>query len=566
MAELDPEFAALLKSAAKPTKSAYDPSAGGGTFQIGPFDTGLKTPQGLDRFLAGAGQGMTDLVRHAGSLVGLESDQALKDAKAIDAPLLNTGAGRAGQFVGQTAALAPLGMGTGAALGRTGALGARLAANPLASGAIQGATQGALLADPGQRIQGAALGGVAGAALPALGSAIGKVARGITRTPAAQTLLDAGVSLTPGQMNPTGIANRMEQAMEAIPGVGDMAQNARENAMKQYTKAMVERSMAPGAKLSGSAKDFNAMIDEAAKSFDTAYDVGKGYPVGAKIMSQTGPDVPLQQAIKGVVARARPGITGQEQAAAGRNIQDLLSQSIKDARQSGGMQSDDLIKFRSMLRELARGEDTTTNAGRAKSGLYSDAANQVTQALESQIPTAAADAIRAADAQYAKFAIVRNAAKAAKDAPGGPTPFQISNAIAQTTPPNLYAQGGGLNRDLSKAARETFQSNVPRTGLTGIGRVALPLAAAAGMGGLATAHPEHAGTGLGTLAALGALGAAAYSPAGRRAFAGNTALQQALARGLGRIAPPASVANLPSLFGQSALLSGAAPRLQQMPQ
>jgi len=100
---LDPDFAALLqKIPDKGTSAApsqFDPSAGGGTLQFGPFDTGIKTPQGLDRALAGAGQGMTDLARHAGNLVGLESNQDLTQAKALDAPLLNTGAGKVGNFI-----------------------------------------------------------------------------------------------------------------------------------------------------------------------------------------------------------------------------------------------------------------------------------------------------------------------------------------------------------------------------------------------------------------------------------------------------------------------------------
>src|SRR6185437_4621780 len=347
---LDPDFAALLqKLPDKGTSAApsqFDPSAGGGTLQFGPFDTGIKTPQGLDRALAGAGQGMTDLARHAGNLVGLESNQDLTQAKALDAPLLNTGAGKVGNFIGTTAALAPLGMGAGAALGRMGALGARLAASPLASGVAQGAAQGALMADPGQRATGALAGGALGRLLPGAGKIVSAAARGLKRTPAAQALIDEGVSLTPGQMNPTGIANRMEQALEGAFGVGDLVQNARDNAMQQYTRAMVERSMAPGAKLPPNVHDFNGMVDEAAKSFDTAYDQAKGFPVGAKIMTATCTDIPLTQAIKPALTKARPGITASEQGAIGQNVQALLKQSVSAAKRAGGMKSYDLIDLR----------------------------------------------------------------------------------------------------------------------------------------------------------------------------------------------------------------------------
>jgi len=557
--QLDSDFAALLGAShgsSAGSSAKVDPSAGSLPFQIGPWNTGLQMPQGLSRFLAGAGQGMTDLARHAGNLVGLESNQDLANAKALDAPLMNTTAGKIGNFVGTTAALAPLGMGAGAALGRMGALGARLAASPIASGMIQGAGQGALMSDPGQRLEGALTGGVLGGLIPGAGKLVSKAVRGLARTPAAQALIDAGVSLTPGQMNPTGVANRMEQALEGAFGIGDLVQNAREGGMHQYTRAMVERSMAPGAKLSANAHDFNEMVDEAAQSFDTAYDAGKGFPVGAKIVNVKGSDVPLSHAFSAIGKRARPGITSQDQSAVVSNLQDLLKQSVADAKQSGGMKSDDLIKLRSTVRELGRGEDTTTNAGRARAALYKDADGKITEAIESQLPPKVAQALRAADAQYGKFAIIRNAAKAAKDAPGGPTPFQISTAIAKATPANSYARGGGLNRDLSKAARDVFQSNVPRTGLAGVGRLALPLAAAAGP---TLSHPMIAGPALGGMAAL------TLTPWGRAAAAGNTGLQRVLAAGLDRVggAIPSKVVNLPRLYGQSGLLSLMAPRLQQ---
>ena len=563
MAGLDNDFAALLANsghaAATPVATQkFDPSAGGGTLQIGPLDTGVRTPQWLDRTLSGVGQGMTDLVRHAGNLVGLESGQDLANAKKLDAPLLNTTAGKVGNFIGTTAALAPLGMGAGAALGRAGALGARLAGSPVLSGVIQGAGQGALMADPGQHLQGALTGGALGGVLPGAGKVIGKLARGVARTPAAQTLLDEGVSLTPGQMNPRGIANRMEQALEGAFGVGDLVQNARENGMHQYTRAMVGRSMAPGAKLPDDMHDFNDMVDEAAKSFDTAYDAGKGFPAAPKIMNAKGPDVLLSNAIAAAGKRARAGVSPQEQASAVQNVQDLLKQTIADAKQSGGMKSDDLLKLRSTVRELGRGEDTTTNPGRAKAALYGDIEKKLTEAIDSQLPPKASQAVKDADAQYGKFAIIRDAAKAAKDAPGGPTPFQISTAIAKNTPPNTYARGGGANRDLAKAAREVFQSNVPRTGLAGIGRLALPLAAAAGP---TMSHPLVAGPALGGMAAL------TLTPWGRLAAAGNTTAQRALAGGLDRLsgAIPTKVANLPGLYGRSALMALMAPRLQQMP-
>jgi hypothetical protein len=507
----------------------------------------------MGKVIAGTGQGMTDFVRHAGNLVGLESNQDLGEAKQLDAPLLATTPGKIGNFIGTTAAMAPLGMGAGAGLGRLGALGARLATSPLASGAIQGAAQGALMADPGQRGTGALLGGATGMLPSALGGTIGKVARGITRTPEAQALLDRGVDLTGGQMNPKGVLNRLEQASEGALGVGDVVQNAREGAMRQYNRAMVEDAMAPGSKLATPSHDFNDLIDEAAKSFEPAYDAAKGFPVGAKIM-RTGSDVPLRDAIQSVVSSPRIGLSTADRQSWGQQLTDQLNQVIQAGRKQGGLKSDDLMAFRSSIRDAIRGEKGDTNASRAAKGLLGDVEDRVTQALESQLPSDASQALRDTDRQYARFAIVRNAAKSAGDRPGGPTPFEMSRAISNATQGNTYARGGGLGRDLSKAARETFQSNTPRTGLSGVGRLLPFLAAGAG----AFSHP------LAAIPGAGALALDLTAP-GRRMLAGNTGVQKALQGGLMGLqnALPSQAQNLLPLYARSGLMSLMGPRLQQ---
>lgn len=548
MTQLGPEFAALMPGG----RNAPAGTANTVLFKPASPTSGMST---MDKLLAGTGQGMEDIVRHAGNLVGLESNRDLTQAKSYDAPLMSTTPGKIGSFVGSTAILAPLGMGAEAGLGRLGAMGARLAANPITSGMAQGAAQGFLTADPGQRTLGTLAGGVTGGVLPGLGGAVGKIARGITRTPEAQALLDRGIDLTGGQMNPKGILNRMEQASEGALGIGDVIQNAREGAMRQYNRAMVEDAMAPGAKLKSDSGDFNDLIDEAAKSFEPAYDAGKGFPVGAKIM-RTGSDIPLRDAIQSVVVKPRIGLSAADRKSWGQQLSDQLNEVVQAGRKQGGLKSDDLLAFRSSIRDAIRGEAGDTNASRAAKGLLSDVEDRVTQALESQLPPDAAQALRDTDRQYARFAIVRNAAKSAGDRPGGPTPFEMSRAIAKGTEGNTYARGGGLGRDLSKAARETFQSNVPRTGLSGIGRLLPFLAAGAG----ALHHPL-------ALAPLAGLGALDLTQGGRRVLAGNTGVQKALQGGLMGLqnALPSQAQNLLPLYARSGLLSLAAPRLQQMP-
>ena len=117
---------------------------------------------GAAKFRAGVGQGMVNIGRQAGNLVGLKSDEALQDAAGLDRALLDTGAGKAGSIVGEIAATAPVG---GLAAGGARALGAKA----LLAGATEGAVQGGLTAGPGGRLGGAAAGAGMGMVLPGAG-------------------------------------------------------------------------------------------------------------------------------------------------------------------------------------------------------------------------------------------------------------------------------------------------------------------------------------------------------------------------------------------------------------
>lgn len=90
-----------------PASAQIDPSEG--EFPFSPFgiDTGLMMPQGVSRFLAGAGKAFTDLGRGVGQLTGNVSQQEIDEAKRRDAPLMNTTGGTLGNIAGNVALAAP---------------------------------------------------------------------------------------------------------------------------------------------------------------------------------------------------------------------------------------------------------------------------------------------------------------------------------------------------------------------------------------------------------------------------------------------------------------------------
>jgi hypothetical protein len=61
-----------------------------------------------ERLAAGFGQGLSNVARNVGNIVGLVEDEEVEAAKRRDEALLDTGAGSVGSFAGETAALVPL--------------------------------------------------------------------------------------------------------------------------------------------------------------------------------------------------------------------------------------------------------------------------------------------------------------------------------------------------------------------------------------------------------------------------------------------------------------------------
>jgi hypothetical protein len=409
--------------------------------------------------LAGIGQGMANVGRHAGNLVGLESAQDLKDAAALDKPLLSTGAGRLGALGGETAILAPATMGLEGAMGLTN-WGAKAISNPIIRGALEGAGQGGLMADPGSKLRGAALGAGTGMVIPTVGMAAHKLSYGIDRTPEAQELLDKGVRLTPGQMNPEGVINKVEENVRGFPIVGNTIENARNRAQTDFQRGVIEEASAPGYKLQNTSTDPNELFQEAQDSYKPLYQAAEGFKVR-----------PLDPARNKTLARSLQEAANDRTVGAGedirQNAQDFLegqfNAAAEKAQTTGGWKSEHLIQLRSAINEEIRGAGQD-QAGKKYAQLLRSARDRVTDSINSQIPPDAAQALQTANDAYPKLAIIRDAIKRGGDQAQGFTPAQLSAAVKQATDNNEYARGGGLMRDWSSTGRDIFTERNPKTG------------------------------------------------------------------------------------------------------
>lgn len=158
--------AIAAKQINKPLDSAegYD-----NTMMLGPFDTGLPISQDSANFYAGIPSGMKSMWQGLGNMVGMVDDETVLNSKNVDHNLSETTAGSVGQFVGETAALAPLGVVAKGfqAAHKVAKLPAAIKAvtGTLGAATVEGGLAGAIAANPNERTEGAILGATTGGIL-----------------------------------------------------------------------------------------------------------------------------------------------------------------------------------------------------------------------------------------------------------------------------------------------------------------------------------------------------------------------------------------------------------------
>jgi hypothetical protein len=311
-------------------------------------------------------------------------------------------------------------------------------------------------------------------------------------------------------MNPSGVLNQGEQALEHAWGVGPFVRNVRDNAEHQYQAAVIQRGAAPGAPPIQPSGNIHDMLQQAYDSYAPLYQQAHGYPVRPSIVRTAGGDIPLDRAF--TQAAQAPGVPRSLQQSENAWLQDRLTQLPRNP------QSEDLLQLRSDIRQRARNANlkTDTDSGHI-ANINSRAERSVSAALQSQLPPEPLRALASADSNYGNYKIIENAVAKSKDNLAGLTPQKLSQSIYDSAADPAYARGaGGPLRDIARAGTSVFQTVVPPNGAT-----------VATLGGLAAAgltHPYATAAGGTGLAAL------TLTPTGRRLAAGLTAPQQAAQR------------------------------------
>jgi hypothetical protein len=240
----DDAIAAAIRQSMPPTQKPIDPSEG--RLPLRPFgiDTGLTMPQGVSRFMAGAGKAFADIGRGAGTMVtdaipsaaniGLATRKDVDESKMRDAPLMNTGAGIAGNIVGNMAAYAPLAMVPGAAT--------------VGGGALIGGGTGFMqpVGTEDSRFQNTAVGTAAGAVVPAA-IRTGKALRAGLVDPFTEAGRNkiAGALINRAAADPAAVSQRLQTAQGNTPGfmptVGQAADDAGVASLERTMRAIDPR-------------------------------------------------------------------------------------------------------------------------------------------------------------------------------------------------------------------------------------------------------------------------------------------------------------------------------------
>ncbi|MDM0103743.1 hypothetical protein QTH97_02275 [Variovorax sp. J22R24] len=357
---------------------------------------------------------------------------------------------------------------------------------PAAGDIAANAGYAAATADEGNRGTSAMVGGAGAAGGRLLTRALGGVAKPFVSKDA-QTLIDAGVTPTPGQLFGDNLPGRVVRATEdkamSIPLAGDLIRNARTRSMEQYNNVEINRALAPlGKKVRGSGED---TIESAQRAISDAYDLAlpQMFLTPAK----------ATQALQATDAALKdiPLLTVEQE---GKLIQ-YVARKIQPQLQSG--KPIDGKTWKAIDAEIGHQAREFSTAADPSAHSLGEAFYALQQSwrdgLEATTP-AAKSLLKEANSSYRQLLPSVKAADRAMGQGGRFTPLQFNRAAQK------FGQDGS---ELNTAARRVLPASIPDSGTAG-----RALLGAGVIGGAATAGA------LGHTAGAAALTAVLYSRPG----------------------------------------------------
>lgn len=350
---------------------------------------------------------------------------------------------------------------------------------------------------------GALTGGVTGGAFGALGKAIAPKA---STNPDLQTLMDAGVTPTPGQIL-GGRAAQFEEKLGNVPVLGGMVQNARARTVEDFNRGAVNRVLEPlGEKLSPDTPVGRQAIGEAIDKASAAYQkilpgltvkVDQTFAQDLGSLAQMAQDLPKDRADQFAKILANQ-VVGKINPQTGM----MTGETFKAV-------DSELGRLASMYRNTAVGDE------RLLGGALQELQARLRALVERSNPEAAG-ALSAANQAYATLLRVQDAAAKVGSPNGVFTPNALTSSVKKfdsSLRDRAFARGDALLQDYAEAGKNVLGNKVPDSGTAGRMMVGggIPAAALYAYSNPVTAAGIGAGAGLGLLP---------YTAAGQRLAAG----------------------------------------------
>jgi hypothetical protein len=397
-------------------------------------------------FAAGAGKAVADTGRGISQLMGRTSREDIDASNSLDAPLMATKLGRAGNLTGNVGLFAP----TAAIPG----------ANTITGSAVLGGALGALqpVGTEDNRMNNALWGAGGGALATGAANALSRV---MAPKPPQGTrdLVDAGITLTPGQRL-GGAWKRAEDGLTSVPVLGDVIKNAQRRTFGEMNDVIANKALEPlGVKLpSGTrGRDAVAFVE---KTIGDKYDNALSGIKSVSGDSQFGNEIASLQ-------------TMVHNSPLPKDVQQQFDQIIRNqiAGKFQGQNSMTAQTFKDVESELGRLATKYGADASADKQLLGDAIQETQAALRSLLERSAgpqyAGEVKAANAAWAQFKRLQRASTSLGAEDGVFNPEQYLNAVKaldKSKDKSAFARGDALNQGLAEDAKRVMGNKVPDSG------------------------------------------------------------------------------------------------------
>lgn len=398
----------------------------------------------------------------------------------------------AGNFVG-SAPLAAIGpaaatIKTGAAMGAVG------------SALTQPVTEGDFWKEKGKQ---SAIGAVSGGAVTGLVNGLARMVSPKT-SPDVKTLLDAGVTPTPGQILGGGF-KRAEEAATSIPVVGDMVRNAQRRSIQQLNTAAINRSLDPiGEKLPAD-KVGREAIDYAGQKISAAYD---------NVLNKIGAVKPDEQFV-GDLANLSGLVQNLPKEKADQFGRIIDNEILNRIDATGHMTGEGIKAAESNLGAAVRGYMKSGDYDARQLGTALQEAQSSMRNMLGRTSPETATSLQKINQAYANFLRTQEASARVGAEGGVFTPDQLQSAVRaldSTRRKSSFATGQAVMQDLSEAGKNVLGNKLPDSGTPF--RHAVQAGAAAAIGH--SVLPEAAAAMVVPAAAAGGVASLPYTATGQK--------------------------------------------------